>query len=101
MLHLVVLRRAGAMSIDIIDLVGLQAGILQRVMDAADDRLAVGARAGAMEGIGHLAATFEDAENFGATGLRGLVALEHESAGALGHDEAVAILGERLGRGLP
>ena len=50
--------------------------------------------------FGHLAATRQYAEDVGAARLGGLVAFEHERGGAFGHDEAVAVLGERLGRGL-
>src|SRR5262249_31420410 len=61
---LVVLWRPGAMRIDVVDVVGREAGILDGVADAADDSLAVGARAGAMEGIRHLAAARQYAEDF-------------------------------------
>ena len=57
--HLVVLRRAGAVWIDIVDVVRHQSGILDRVADATDDGFAVGARTGAVEGIRHLAAAFD------------------------------------------
>ena len=42
---------------------------------------------------------FDDAEDLCAARRRGLEAFQHERAGAFGHDEAVAVLGEGL-RGL-
>ena len=69
-----------------------------RVAHAADDRLAVGARAGAVERIRHLAAAFDHAEDLGAARLGVVEAFEHQRAGAFRHHEAVAVLGERLGR---
>src|SRR5437588_7974094 len=53
-----------------------------------------------METVRHLAATVDDTEDFGATRLRGFETFEHEHACTLRHDEAVAVLGERPGRGL-
>ena len=40
------------------------------------------------------------AEDFGAAGLGGIVAFQHQGAGAFRHDEAVAVLGERPRRAL-
>src|SRR5262249_2784732 len=54
--HLVVLGRAGAMRVDVVDIIGSKTGVRDGVTDAADDGLAVGARAGAVERIRHLAA---------------------------------------------
>ena len=71
-----------------------------RIADAADDRLAVRARAGAVEGVRLLAAAFEHAEDFGAARLGVFEAFEHQRAGAFRHHEAVAVLGERLRRRL-
>src|SRR5258708_18474079 len=98
--HLVVLGRAGAMWVDVVDVVGAKTGIRDGVTDAADDGLAVGARAGAVERIRHLAAARQHAENLRAACNGGVVALEHDGSSALRHDEAVAVLGERLGRRL-
>ena len=53
-----------------------------------------------MEGVRHLAAAFQHAENLGAARLGGLVAFQHQGAGAFRHDEAVAVLGERPGGAL-
>ncbi len=53
-----------------------------------------------MEGIGELAAAGQHAEDFGAAGGGGLIAFQHQRAGAFGHDEAVAVLGERPCRGM-
>ena len=98
--HLVVLRRAGAVRVDVIDVLGRDAGVRERIVHAADDRLAVGARSRAVEGVRHLAAAFEHAEDFRAARLCGFEAFQHQRAGALRHDEAVAILGKRLGGAL-
>ena len=43
---------------------GVKAGVGQRVADAADDRLAVRARARAVEGVGHLAAAVRSRRGF-------------------------------------
>ena len=61
--HLVVLRRAGAVGVDIVDVGGREAGIGDGVVHAADDRLAVRARPGAVEAVGKLAAAGDDAED--------------------------------------
>jgi hypothetical protein len=45
-----------------------------------------------VERIGHLSATFDQAENLCSARFGGIVALEHEGTGALGHYKAVAIL---------
>ena len=94
--HLVVFRRRGAVRVDMVDLLRLEAGIGQRLAHAADDRLAVRARAGAVERVGQLAAAGQHAEDLRATGNRGLIALEHQRAGAFGHDETVAVFRERF-----
>src|SRR6516164_3498060 len=98
--HLVVLGRSGAMRIDVVDIVGSKPGVRDGVTDAADDGLAVGAGAGAVERIRHLAAAGEHAENLRPACNGGLVILEHEGRGSLRHDKAVAVLGEWLGRRL-
>ena len=53
-----------------------------------------------MEGIGQFAAAGDDAEDGGAARGRGLIAFQHQRAGAFRHHEAVAVLRERLGGGL-
>ena len=73
---------------------GTQVG--QRLEHAADRGLAVGRGAGAMEGVGELAATGNDAEDFCAARNGGVIAFQHQRAGALGHHKPVAVLGERL-----
>ena len=45
-------------------------------------------------------AAFHHAEDLGAARLGGFVAFQHQGAGAFRHDEAVAVLGEGLGRAL-
>src|SRR5262249_56269857 len=47
--HLVVLGRPGAVRVDVVDIVGGKTGVRDGVTDAADDGLAVGARAGGVE----------------------------------------------------
>ncbi len=98
--HLVVLRRAGAVGIDVVDVGGREPGIRDGVVHAADDRLAVRARPGAVEAVGKLAAAGDHAADPRAARDRGVVAFQHQGAGAFGHDEAVAVLGKRLRRGL-
>ena len=70
------------------------------LLHAADDRLAVGTRPGAVKAVGKLAAAGDDAEDVGAARRRGIIALQHQGAGTFRHDEAVAVLGERLCRRL-
>ena len=84
------------MSVDVVDILGADAGVGKRVAHAGDDRLAVRARTGAMERVGFLAAAFEDAEHRGAARLGVVESFEHERRGAFGQHEAVAVLGERL-----
>src|SRR5262245_1302563 len=91
-LHLVVLGGAGAVRVHVVDVVGREAGVGDCVADAADDRLAVGAGAGAVERISHLAAALHDTEDLRAAGARVLEALEHQRGGTLRHHEAVAVL---------
>jgi hypothetical protein len=84
----------------VIDVVGRQPGIRQCIADAADDRFAIRTGTRAVEGVRHLAGAFHHAQNPGAARLRRLQAFQHQSAGALGHDKAVAVFGERLGGAL-
>ena len=49
-----------------------------------------------MEGIGEFAATGEHAENGRAARDRGLIAFQHQRAGAFRHDKTVAVLRERF-----
>ncbi len=44
--------------------------------------------------FGEFAAAGQHAQDLGAARGRGFIALQHQRAGALGHDEAVAVLGE-------
>ena len=46
--------------------------------------------------FGQFAAAGDDAEDLGAARDRGFIALQHQRAGAFRHDEAVAVLRERL-----
>src|SRR5262249_21890959 len=98
--HLVVLGRAGAMRVDVVDIIGSKPGVRDGVTDAADDGLAVGARAGAVERTRHLAAARQHAEDLRPASNGGFVVLENEGGGSLRHDKAVAVFGERLCRRL-
>jgi hypothetical protein len=51
-----------------------------------------------VKGIRHLAAAFDHTEDLGAASLGVVEALEHKRGGTFRHDEAVAVLGERLRR---
>ena len=84
------------MGVDVVDLIRRHAGVRQRLLDAADDRFAVGARSGAMKGIGELAAAGQHAEDRRAARHCRFIAFEHQRARAFRHDEAVAVLRERF-----
>src|SRR5215510_7122790 len=88
------------MRVDVVDIIGGKTGIHDGVTDAADDGLAVGARACAVERIRHLAAAGQHAEDLRPARNGGFVVLENEGSCSLRHDKAVAILGERLCRRL-
>ena len=81
-LHLVVLRRAGAVSVDRVDLVRGEPGIVDRLADRGDDRGAVRARARAVEAVALLAAAEHVAEDRGAPRPRALSASSRTSAAA-------------------
>ncbi len=87
------------MRVDVVDLLRRHPGIRERIAHAADDRLAVGARAGAVERVGKLAASGDHAQDLRAARGSGFEALQHQRAGAFGHYEPVAVLRKRL-RGL-
>ena len=50
--------------------------------------------------VRHLAAAGQDTEDFCPAGFGRLVAFEHQRGRSFGHDEAVAVFGEWLGRGV-
>ena len=88
------------MRVDVVDVLRREARVGDGVANAADDRLAVRTGAGAMEGVGELAAAFDNAEDLGAARARMRVALEHQCARALRHDKTIAIFGKWFGRAL-
>src|SRR4029078_780675 len=96
--HFVVFRRARSVSVDIVDIVRRQAGIGDSVANASNNGLSVGARPSAVEGISHLTASLHDSQNLRTTRRRGLVTFKNKCAGALSHDETIAILRKRFGR---
>jgi hypothetical protein len=73
-----------------------RSGVEQRLAHAAQWRPLVAARA--VEGIRRLAAAQEPGEDLGAAVPRLVGILEHQGRRTLGHHEAVAVLGEGLGR---
>ena len=64
-LHLVILRRAGAVSVYVVDFVGSGAGVGERIAHRADDGGAVGIAARAVIRIGAFAAARNNGENVG------------------------------------
>src|SRR5262249_48886198 len=98
--HLVIFRSAGAVGIDVVNVARYEAGVVDRISYAANDRLAVGARASAGKSIGHLTTTFDHTKYTGAARFGSVVAFQDQCASAFGHYEAIAILGERLGCGM-
>ncbi len=90
--HLVVFRRAGAVGVDVVDFLGFQIGIRDRLADAADDRLAVGTRSRTVERVRALAAAGNDAADLRPARVRCLKAFQHQRAGAFRHHETVAVL---------
>src|SRR4029079_13845687 len=67
------------------------------IADTTDDRLAVRARAGAVEGVRHLATSLDQPQNFLDTRFGMAEAFKHEHARAFGHHETIAVFGKRLG----
>ena len=77
------------------DMDSLHGELGERIAHAGDHRLAVRARAGAMEIVGFLAAALDHREDVRAARDRMIVAFQHHRAGAFGEHEAVAVLRER------
>ena len=96
MLHLVVFRRRSAVGVDVVDVLRPDTGIGERIAHAGDDRLAVGARAGAVERVGLFPDAFKDAEDAGAAGARMIEIFEHQSRSPFRQHETVTVFGERL-----
>ena len=79
------------MGVDVVDVVGRHIGAAQRRLHAAIGSIAVLRRRGDVERIAGHTVTDEFPVNPGAAAFRMLVFFEHHGAGALPHDEAVAI----------
>src|SRR5690606_29813596 len=91
-LDLVTERGRGAVGVDVVDLARADAGALQGHLHAAIAAVAVLGGSGDVVGVAGHAVADDFAVNPGATGLGPLVVLEHDNAGALAHDETVAVL---------
>ena len=99
-LDLVAQRRRGAVRVDVVDLVGVELGALQRRLHGAVAAVAVLRRRGDVIGVARQAVAHDLGIDLGAALLGVLVLFEHDDAGALAHDEAVAVLVPRpRGRG--
>src|ERR1700722_19978142 len=82
------------MGVDVIDLIGLEAGYFEGVLHGAEAAFAFGGHAGHVEGVGGEAVAYDLGEDVCATGFGELKLLEDEDACAFAYDEAVAILVE-------
>ena len=91
-LDLVAERRRGAVGVDVVDVGGANAGALERRRHAAVGAVAVLGRRGDVVGVARQAVADDLGIDLGAARLGVLVFLEHDDAGALAHDEAVAVL---------
>ena len=91
----VIERRGGAMSVDVIDLVRVQAGIAQGRSHAAGRTLAILGRGGDVVGVTGLSIADDLGVNGGAPLACGFQFLEHEHARTLGDDKSVPIAIER------
>src|SRR5665213_357352 len=93
--HLVVLRRAGAVRVDVVDGIRRHAGIVDGYLYRADDRRAVGLRPRAMEVVGFLADALDDGVDPGAPCHGSIVVFQHQRRRAFGDDESVTVRRER------
>ncbi len=98
--HLVVLRRAGAVGVDVVDIGRCQPGIGDGVAHRADDGAAVRVGAGTVEGIGTLPAAEHKAQDLRPACAGRALILQHQRCRTLAHHEAVAGFLERPGRAL-
>ena len=94
--HLVVFRRRGAVRVDVVDLLGLMPASASVLRMQPMIGLPSGLERVRWKEFGQFAAAGDDAEDRGAARDRGLIAFQHQRAGAFGHDEAVAVLRERF-----
>ncbi len=86
--------RGGGVGVDVVDLVGRDAGDFERVLHGAAAAFAFGGHAGHVEGVGGHAVADDFGEDLCAAGLGELQLFEDEDAGAFADHEAVAILVE-------
>ena len=93
----VVERGRGAVGVDLHDVAGVEAGVVERQPHAHGGAGAAGRRGGDVVGVGVAAGAEHLGEDRGATALGVLPLLEHEHARAFAHHEAVAVDVERAG----
>ena len=91
-------RRRGAVRVDVVDVLGAQLGVAQRVLHRALRALALGRGLAEVECVRGRAVADDLAVDLGAALERHLALLEHQDAGALGDHEAVAVAVERPAR---
>ena len=91
-LDLVAHRRRGAVRVDVVDVARLEAGALQRHAHAAVGAVAVLGRRGDVIGVARQAVADHLGIDARAARLGVLQLFQHDDAGALAHDEAVAVL---------
>ena len=89
-LGLVALGRRGRVGVDVLDVLRSEPGLLERAPGRADRAHAAGCRQRDVRRVGGRAVAHELGERRRAAGLRVLELLEHEDAGALADDEAIA-----------
>jgi len=90
-------RGAGGVSVDVVDLVGRDAGYLERVSHGTGAAFAFGGHTGHVEGVGGEAVADDFGEDLCAACLGELEIFEDEDACAFADDEAVAVLVEGAG----
>ena len=86
---------AGAVGVDVADVLPGQAGVLERALDAGDGAAAFGMAVGHAEGVGGRAVAGHFGVDAGAAALGVLQLFEHQHAGPFAQDEAVAVQIER------
>ena len=84
----------GGVGVDVVDLVGRDAGDLEGGVHGAEAAFAFGGHAGHVEGVGGHAVADDFGEDLCAAGFGELELFEDEDAGAFADDEAVAVLVE-------
>ena len=87
-------RRRGGVRVEVVDLLGRDAGDLEGVLHGAVAAFAFGSHAGHVEGIGRQAVADDFGEDLCAAGFGELQIFEDEDSGAFADDEAVTILVE-------